>query len=241
MQRTARGLATAAVMALAAFLAAPADAQQIKAPSRAEGATVARVVVPSFARTKLPAPRRGRRVSTQTSWTGQAHSLLVLDSARHGGRQWVKLLLAVRPNGTSGWVPRDHVVLSRTPYWVDIRIGPRLVTVYRKGNRVRRFRAVVGKPSTPTPLGLSAIYEVNRQPNPGGFLGPWVLPLTSLSNVLKNFGGGPGRTAIHGRGGASFSDPLGSARSHGCIRVDNPHISWMAARVPVGTPVLVKH
>jgi lipoprotein-anchoring transpeptidase ErfK/SrfK len=161
----------------------------------------------------------------------------VLDSATRRGQEWVKLLLAVRPNGTSGWVPRDHVVLSRTPYWVDIRIGRRLLTVYREGKRLRRFGAVVGKPSAPTPLGLAAIYEVNRQANAGGFLGSWVLPLTSLSNVLKNFGGGPGRVAIHGRGGASFSDPLGSARSHGCVRVNNGHISWMAAHVPVGTPV----
>lgn len=46
-----------------------------------------------------------------------------------------------------------------------------------------------------TPLGLSAIYEVNRQPNPRGFLGPRLLPLTSLSNVLKTFGGADSASA----------------------------------------------
>jgi lipoprotein-anchoring transpeptidase ErfK/SrfK len=33
---------------------------------------------------------------------------------------------------------------------------------------------------------------------------------------------------------------LGSARSHGCIRIDNDKVSWMAASVPAGTPVRIK-
>jgi hypothetical protein len=30
-----------------------------------------------------------------------------------------------------------------------------------------------------------------------------------------------------------------SARSHGCIRVDNRHIAWLAAHVPAGAPVRI--
>jgi hypothetical protein len=161
----------------------------------------------------------------------------VLAAARHAGRDWVKLLLANRPNGSSGWVRLDAVVLGHTPYWIDVRTRTRQVTVYREGTRVRRVRAVVGMPRTPTPSGLAAIYERNRQPDANAFYGTWVLSLTALSNVLENFGGGPGRVGIHGRGGASIADPLGSARSHGCIRVTNANISWIAAHVPAGTPV----
>jgi lipoprotein-anchoring transpeptidase ErfK/SrfK len=104
---------------------------------------------------------------------------------------------------------------------------------------VRTSRAVVGKGSTPTPAGLAAIYERDPQPDPRAFLGPWALPLTALSNVLYNFGGGPGRVAIHGRAGTSLLDPLGSARSHGCIRIDNGPITWMAHHLPAGTPVQI--
>ena len=57
------------------------------------------------------------------------------------------------------------------------------------------------------------------------------LLVTSCSTSV----GGPGRVAIHGRDGASLSDPLGSARSHGCIRIDNTSIDWMAANIPQGT------
>ena len=52
-----------------------------------------------------------------------------------------------------------------------------------------------------------------------------------------------GTVGVHGRGGASLLDPLGSARSHGCIRLANTAIDWLAhavgaARLP-GIPVLV--
>jgi lipoprotein-anchoring transpeptidase ErfK/SrfK len=58
--------------------------------------------------------------------------------------------------------------------------------------------------------------------------------------VLESFGGGPGRVAIHGRAGASLRDPLGTARSHGCIRVLNRHVSWLARTIPAGTPVRLR-
>jgi lipoprotein-anchoring transpeptidase ErfK/SrfK len=249
----------AAGLVLAAALAAPASAlaqdagpltpapaapgspqAAVVAPSRAGGATVARIVERTRARPSLTSAAKGRAVSTQTAWSRQQQELLVLEAATSEGRDWVKVLLADRPNGSAGWVPRDSVVLSHTPYWVDIRTGTRRVTVYRSGRKVRSFRAVVGARRTPTPTGLAAIYERNRQPNPRAFLGPWALSLTSLSNVLESYGGGPGRVAIHGRAGASLKDRLGSARSHGCVRVNNADVSWMAAKVPAGTPVDVR-
>ena len=124
--------------------------------------------------------------------------------------------------------------LSRTRYWVTVRTRSRTVSVYRDGDRVRRFRAVVGAPATPTPRVLAALYERNRQPDPRAFLGPWSLPLTAFSDVLQDFGGGPGRVAIHGRAGASLADPLGSARSHGCIRITNRAIRSSRARSGTG-------
>jgi L,D-transpeptidase catalytic domain len=120
-----------------------------------------------------------------------------------------------------------------------LRLRSRTISVLRSGLPVRRLRAVIGAPATPTPRGLFAVAEI-RQPNAGGFLGPWALHLTSHSNTLDNFGGGPGRVALHGRGGASLADPLGSARSHGCIRVNNEHILWLAHRIGAGTPVRIK-
>lgn len=209
----------------------------IVAPAKAQGATVARIVVATNARLQLSSAKRVTRVGTQTAWSKQTQTLLVLDGAEQDGSRWVKVLLGSRPNGRTAWVKRDHVILNRSRYWVDVSTRQRRVTVYRDGRRMRSFRAVVGAPRTPTPHVLSAVYEINRQPNAKAFLGPWVVALTSHSDVLENYGGGPGRVAIHGRAGDSLRDPLGSARSHGCVRVNNADINYMARYVPAGTPV----
>jgi lipoprotein-anchoring transpeptidase ErfK/SrfK len=148
--------------------------------------------------------------------------------------------LPLRPNGTLGWIRQDYVRLLETPYWIDVSRSRREVLVYRHGELARRFRAVVGAAATPTPLGLHAVYDPIQQRDPSGFIGPWALHLTAFSNVLDDYGGGAGRIAIHGRSGASLRDPLGSARSHGCIRVDNADVSWLARVVPRGTPVLIR-
>jgi lipoprotein-anchoring transpeptidase ErfK/SrfK len=58
--------------------------------------------------------------------------------------------------------------------------------------------------------------------------------------VLDDFGGGAGRVAIHGRSGSLLADPLGTSRSHGCIRIDNAAVAWLAARAVEGTPVVVR-
>jgi lipoprotein-anchoring transpeptidase ErfK/SrfK len=238
-----RRVVAIAVALATAIVAAPASAEPGTSGRAVRGepaATTARIVVATTARAR---PGRGRRVAhvaTVTAWSGHAQTLLVVDRAVRDGREWLKVLLPIRPVGATGWIPRDKAVLGRTRYRIELRLGSRRLTVYRDGRPVRRFRAVVGAPGTPTPRGPAAIYERNRQPDPGGFLGPWSLALTAMSDVLESFGGGPGRVAIHGREGASLSDPLGSARSHGCIRITSRAVTWLARHAPPGTPVRIR-
>ncbi len=227
--------------------AAPAGDQpqaghpSIAAPGPRVGATVARIVVPSRARLRLRAGGPpGPVLRTTTAWSRQPQTLLVLAGARHAGRDWVRVTLPTRPTGGAGWIPRDHVVLARTAWWIDVRLGDRTLVVRRAGRVLRRFRVVVGAPVTPTPTGLFSLWERNRQGTPEAFVGSWVLSLTALSPVLEDFGGGPGRIGLHGRGGASLADPLGSARSHGCIRLSNAAIGWLAGRLPAGAPVRIR-
>jgi lipoprotein-anchoring transpeptidase ErfK/SrfK len=241
------GVTVAAIGALSALgsaatepaLAAPTPPPPIAAPSRADGGTIATVVAAASARTGPGTGRTVWRAQPQTDWSGEPQSLLVLSSAQRGDHQWLRVLLPIRPDGRSAWIPRSRVTLSHTRYWLVVAKRRRQVQVYADGRRLHAFAAVIGKPATPTPDGLAAIYERDRQPDPSGFLGPWALPLTALSDVLRSFGGGPGRIAIHGRGGTSLLDPLGSAASHGCIRIDNRPVSWLATHVPQGTPVQI--
>jgi lipoprotein-anchoring transpeptidase ErfK/SrfK len=179
-------------------------------------------------------------VTTTAAWDGGRVGLLVLGARRDGsGRLWVRVQLPERPNGRSGWIDADYAKLRSTPWRVVIDRGRRRATAFRAGHRVRVWGVVVGKPSTPTPRGLFAVYERVRQP-PGSELGPWALQLTAHSNTLMNYGGGPGRVALHGRSGPLLADPLGSARSHGCVRMQNRLAGWLATWARPGTPVEIR-
>ena len=230
----------AALLVVAALVSAGPGRAGTDRPSRHTGADVARVVALAVVR---PQPGAGpilRLLATRTRWGGAPQQLLVL-GMRTGadGQPWLRVRLPGRPNGSSGWIRRDRVVVRHIPWWIDVSLSRRQVQVFRSGSLVRRFGAVVGAPSTPTPVGLYAVYEADPQPSAGDFVGSWVLQLTAFSDVLDNYGGGPGRVAIHGRGGASLADPLGTARSHGCVRVSNADVQWLARTVAAGTPVRI--
>jgi lipoprotein-anchoring transpeptidase ErfK/SrfK len=220
--------------------AAAARPQALVASPTATTAHVARIVAPVVA---LTAPATGKfklRLGTQAFWGGGENQLLVLAS-RHdkAGRTWLKVLLPVRPNGSTGWIPRDRTLLGSTHWRIVVSTGQRKVRVYHNGHLARTFLAVVGAPGTPTPHGHYAIYEKIAQRDTQSIIGPWALHLTAFSDVLDNFGGGPGRVAIHGRNGAYLVAPLGSAESHGCIRVDDAEVGFLARVTISGTPVSI--
>ena len=187
------------------------------------------------ARTRLwrSPPRRGAE-SRGSVVPGQTPWLLVLRAARdRKGRCWLRVRLPSRPNDAAAWVNARNVILRPTGWRLVVSRAARALAVYRNGDRLRRFRVVIGASPTPTPDGLFSIVGVWRW-NPADFLGSYILPLTAHSNVLQEFGGGDGRVGIHGRGGSSLFDPLGAARSHGCIRLANGAIEWLVRRVGVG-------
>jgi hypothetical protein len=229
--------------ALAALVATPTNAaasDPVAAPT-AHGSWRARVVAatPVHGAPRADAPMRGT-ISPTGSWNGGSVSLLVLAVAHDAsGREWLRVELPSRPNGRSGWVLAARLEVSPVRWRVVIDRARRRGAAYRDGRLVRRWRVVVGTGGTPTPAGLFAVYERVRQA-PGSELGPWALHLTAHSDTLMNYGGGPGRVALHGRAGALLHDPLGSAASHGCIRMDNKVIAWLAARLGPGTPVRVR-
>jgi hypothetical protein len=178
-------------------------------------------------------PKRGGK-SRGSVVPGDAPALLVLRTARdRKGHCWVKVRLPSRPNVAAAWVQADRVVLRPTRWRLVVSRAARAISVHRGGKRVRRFRIVIGAPPTPTPHGLFSIVGVWRW-NPAAFLGSYILPLTAHSKVLQEFGGGDGRVGIHGRGGPSLLDPLGAARSHGCIRLANGAINWIVRKVGAG-------
>ncbi len=154
----------------------------------------------------------------------------------------MKVRLPARPNRAAGWIDSKRVLLRPTNWRIVISLATRTLTVDHAGAPTRRLGVVIGATTTPTPTGLFSIVGVWRSP-PNAFLGSWILALTAHSNVLHEFDGGNGRIGIHGRGASSLRDPLGTARSHGCIRLANKAIDWLVrtigrAQLP-GTPIQI--
>ena len=169
---------------------------------RSPGASVSKHRQPS----SPPCPAGGC-TSRAGSRRTEAPWLLVIARARAANsRCWLQVRLPWRPNGSTGWINANKVVLERTPWRVVISTARRTLTLFRAGKAVRTVSVVVGKPSTPTPDGLFAVWwAIPWQPD--DFLGSWVLELTAHSDVLQQFDGGDGTVAIHGRGGASLAGP----------------------------------
>ncbi len=152
------------------------------------------------------------------------------------GRRWLHVGIPGRPNGRSGWISKRATVLAVTYWHVVVSTSSRRVTVYRHGRRVRVFSAIVGKASTPTPLGTFFVEESIKL-SAGAVGAPFALALSARSNVLQEFAGGPGQIALHGL--TNVGGTLGTAASHGCVRLDNGAMSWLVRRVGPGAPVTI--
>ena len=76
---------------------------------------------------------------------------------------------------------------------------------------------------------------VALSPSDGG--APFALATSARSQVLQEFAGGPGQIALHGT--RNISGALGTAVSHGCIRLSPAAITWMARRIGGGIPLTI--
>ena len=150
---------------------------------------------------------------------------------------WVRVRLPGRPNSHVGWIRTAHTRQASTLWRLSLDLSARRVTVRLGGRVKRRFAAVIGTSSTPTPLGRFFVEEgVALAPWHAG--GPYALATSARSNVLQEFAGGPGQIALHGTAG--LAGALGSASSHGCIRLDTGAITWLARRIGGGVPLSVR-
>jgi lipoprotein-anchoring transpeptidase ErfK/SrfK len=98
------------------------------------------------------------------------------------------------------------------------------------------FRAVVGSASTPTPAGEFFVEEsIKLSRRAVG--APFALALSARSTVYQEFAGGPGQIALHGLN--NVGGTLGTAVSHGCVRLNTAGMRWLAKRIAPGVPVTV--
>ncbi len=175
------------------------------------------------------------RVALRTP-EGTSNVLQVLSRARDAaGNTWVRVRLAVLPNGSTGWLPRRVINgyrTVRTRLEVDLRRFR--ATLLRDGRPVLRAPVGVGEPQWPTPRGRFFVRNKLVRFR-SEFYGPLAFGTSARSAVLTDWPDG-GFVGIHG---TSRPDLIPGRISHGCIRMRNPDIIRLNRRMPVGTPITI--
>jgi L,D-transpeptidase catalytic domain len=190
---------------------------------------------PIYSRPDGSAPRVGRLHMLTEDGFPEVYVLLQ-EALSKQGRPWVRLRIPARPNGQTGWVRRSALGPFEVSYWLlVVNRRTEQLTAYWQGKRRFQGPVGVGKPSTPTPPGHFWIRERFRVLDPSSAYWPDAMG-TSDYSILSEWPGG-GVVGIHGAWGKPWLIP--GRPSHGCIRMHNPDIAWLAPRVPVGTPLHV--
>ena len=195
----------------------------------------ARVVRPEGTVRPVAAPGSDAVVAelAPTTELGSDRALLVV------GEQdgWLEVLVPVRPNGTTGWLPADGLEVRQVDLAVEVDLTQRTLTLTEGDTVVLTSPVAVGAEGTPTPTGRFAVTDKLATPEPSSAYGPFAIGLSGHSDVLTEFAGGDGQIGIHGTDDPSS---IGQAVSHGCVRVPNDVITTLSEVLPLGTPVTVR-
>ncbi|HEX6388380.1 MAG TPA: L,D-transpeptidase/peptidoglycan binding protein [Solirubrobacteraceae bacterium] len=118
------------------------------------------------------------------------------------------------------------------------------VRVFRRGKVVRTYTVAVGSPEFPTPTGRFVVQTMQKNP-------AWNVPNSEWAGSLagETIPGGDPRNPLVARWigfngsvgfhGTASSGSLGTAASHGCIRMAPADVIDLFTRVSTGTPVYV--
>jgi L,D-transpeptidase catalytic domain len=158
--------------------------------------------------------------------------LLLREQIASDGEAWIDLRLSGRPNGRTGWVPATALWPSHLTHWA-LRVELqrlRAVLMYR-GRRVWSAPVGIGAPATPTPRGHFVTRELLRVPG-HTLYGPYAFGTSDYSTLADWPNGGV--VGIHGT-----NEPwlIPGRPSHGCIRMRNADIAYLAHHLPLGAPV----
>ncbi len=123
---------------------------------------------------------------------------------------------------------------------ITVDLSATTLTLERNGKVVKTYRVAIGQPAYPTPTGSYKV--VNKETNPSWFPpdSPWAKGLGSIppgpGNPLGTrwIGTSAPAVGIHG----TYADwSIGSAASHGCLRMHISDVEELYDQVTVGMPV----
>jgi L,D-transpeptidase ErfK/SrfK len=128
------------------------------------------------------------------------------------------------------------------PIRLELDLSQRKVTLFRADQPVKSYPVAIGRPGWETPTGTFKLETMYRNPK-------WVNPFTGelipggdTDNPLGRrwmgfWTDGRNWAGFHGTNSVSS---IGTAASHGCVRMFEKDIEELFERVAIGTPITVK-
>jgi lipoprotein-anchoring transpeptidase ErfK/SrfK len=157
-----------------------------------------------------------------------------------------------RPNHRTVSIPVEKVAPDVTkadlaeqyPTYITVDQSTFTVTLWKDLQVEKKYTVAVGQPAYPTPTGLYSIQDKQVDP-------VWSVPNSDWAGELAGtvVEGGTDANPLKARWmgitdgvgfhGTSEVDSIGTAASHGCLRMTVPDVEDLYDRVPVGTPVYI--
>lgn len=192
------------------------------------------LLVPNVAARTAPDPKARVVVMLRQFRSDFRQQIVLAVGERIGadGRRWLKLRLAMRPNGTMGWIPAAKASVATTHNKIVVNRATRRLQIYREGKLVYKTIVAVGAPGRETPLG--DFYVMARFVPNDPFLGVFAVETSAYSRLTEWPGGG-----IVGIHGTSMPQLLGQAVSHGCVRISNRAALVLKRYALLGTPISI--
>lgn len=164
----------------------------------------------------------------------QAELYMALAEERFtSGQAWVRIELPARPNGQTGWVPREALgELHEVQQYLRVDESTLRATLYSDGHAIFSAPVGVGKPSTVTPAGRFYVMEKLITLDDPEY-GPYALGTSAYAPTLSEWPGG-GVVGIHGTDEPQL---VPGRPSHGCVRMRNADITRLWHLIAVGTPI----
>jgi len=138
----------------------------------------------------------------------------------------------------------EDKIFDEQPAAVTVSTSERKARLFRRGKFVKAYTVAIGSAEFPTPQGQFVVQSMQKNP-------AWNVPNSAWAGSLAGQsipGGDPSNPLVArwigfngsvGFHGTASSGSLGSAASHGCIRMAPSDVIDLFERVRPGTPVLV--
>ena len=151
-------------------------------------------------------------------------------------RRWGRVVLPLKPNGRTGWIDLHGLRTVHTSTWIRASLHAHRIWLMHGSRTVTSFSAAIGAVSTPTPVGRFSITDSLDTGDPSGPFGWYAFGLSGHQPHLPPNWTGGDQLAIHGT-----DDPasIGTAASHGCLRVWPRALARLRPVLRLGTPVVI--